>query len=128
MKQEEFRFITVITCSDNNPLLFFPCGGRPMLLAFSGFICIFVSPLFLLMNYLLQSEMTAEITDDCCRGWMGAFLLFVIIPFFPDFQSSFSLMFPNDNRREAKKKTPYILTLLVEPFYCLAGTQLPLLL
>ena len=47
--------------------------------------------------------MTAEITDDCCRGWMGAFLLFVIIPFFPDFQSSFTLMFPRDNRREAEK-------------------------
>lgn len=75
-----------------------------MLLAFSGFICIFVSPLFLLMNYLPRSEMTAEITDDCCRGWMGAFFLFVIIPFFPDFQSSFSLMFPGDNRREAEKK------------------------
>ncbi len=98
-----------------------------MLLAFSGFICIFVSPLFLLMNYLMRSEMTAEITDDCCCGWMGAFLLFVIIPFFPDFQSSFSLMFPNDNRREAEKN-PYILALLVEPLHCLAGTQLALLL
>lgn len=98
-----------------------------MLLAFSGFICIFVSPLFLLMNYLLRSEMTAEITDDCCRGWMGAFLVFVIIPFFPDFQSSFSFMFPNDNIREAEK-TQHILALLVEPFHCLAGTQLPLLL
>ncbi len=76
-----------------------------MLLAFLGFICIFVSPLFLLMNYLPPSEMTAEISDDCCRGWMGAFLLFVIIPFFPDFQSSFPLMFPGDNRREAEKKT-----------------------
>lgn len=73
-----------------------------MLLAFSGFICIFVSPLLLLMNYLLQSEMTGEITDDCCRGWMGAFLLLVIILFFPDFQSSFSLMFPSDNRPKKK--------------------------
>lgn len=98
-----------------------------MLLAFLGFICIFVSPLFLLMNYLLQSEMTAEITDDCCRGLMGAFLFFVIIPFFPDFQSSFSLMLPGDKRQEAKKQT-YILALLVEPLHCLVGTWLPLLL
>ncbi len=103
-----------------------------MLLAFLGFICIFVSPLFLLMNYLPPSEMTAEISDDCCRGWMGAFLLFVIIPFFPDFQSSFPLMFPGDNRREAEKKNKkqptYILALLVEPLYRLVGEQLPLLL
>lgn len=75
-----------------------------MLLAFLGFICIFVSPLFLLMIYLLRSEMTAEITDDCCSGWMGAFLPFVIIPFFPDFQSSFPLMFHSDKRWGAEKK------------------------
>lgn len=80
MKQQEFGFNTVITCNDNNPLVFFPCGSQSML-AFWKFICIFVSPLFLLMNYLLQSEMTAEVAADCCSGWMGTFLLFVIIPF-----------------------------------------------
>lgn len=52
-------------CHGNNPPLFFPCGGRLVLLALSGFICIFVPPLFLLMNYLPPAEMTAEITDGC---------------------------------------------------------------
>lgn len=37
-------------------------------------------------------------------GWVP-FLFFVIIPFFPDFQSSFLLMFPGDNRQEAERKT-----------------------
>lgn len=31
--------------------------------------------------------MTAELTDDCCCGWMGTFLFFVIIPFFLNFVS-----------------------------------------
>lgn len=59
-------------CHGNNPPLFFPCGGGLVLLALSGFICIFVPPLFLLMNYLPAAQMTAEITDggrvieDCC--------------------------------------------------------------
>lgn len=53
-------------CHGNNPPLFFPCGGGLVLPALSGFICIFVPPLFLLMNYLPPAETTAEITDGCC--------------------------------------------------------------
>lgn len=49
--------------------------------------------------------MTAEITDDCFCRKMGAFLRFVIIPFFPDFQSSFSPEFPDDNSQDADKNT-----------------------
>lgn len=128
MKQVEFRFITVITCNDNNPLLFFPCGGRPMLLAFSGFICIFVSPLFLLMNYLLRSEMTAEITDDCCCGWMRAFLLFVIIPFFLIFNQVFHSCSPVTTDEKKKKKHIHFSIASGTFPHFLAGTQLPLLL
>lgn len=89
MKQERFRFITAITCHSNTLVLFFPCGIRPVFLAFLGFICIFVSPLFLLMNYLQHSKTTAEITNDYCHRRMGAFLLFVIIPFSPWFSIKF---------------------------------------
>lgn len=34
MKQEKFKFITVITCHTNQPLSFLPCGCRAVLLAF----------------------------------------------------------------------------------------------
>lgn len=62
-------------------------------------------------------------------GWVP-FLLFVIIPFFPDFQSSFLLMFPGDNRQEAEreKKTKHIrFSIASGTFSLLAGALLPLL-
>lgn len=89
---------------------------------FWGLFAYLFSPLFLLMNYLQRTEMTAEITDDCCRGWMGAFSLLCNYSLFsPDFQSSFPHHFPSDKRHIDKKKN--ILASQVEPFHCLAERQ-----
>lgn len=79
--------------------------------------------------------MTAEITDDCRGGWMGAFSPLCNYSFFfffspPDFQSSFSLMFPDDNSQEADKKkaTHTRIQFASGTFPLLAGMQVPLLL
>lgn len=54
VKVDETRGIRIHP-SNNNPLLLFPCGSGPTLLAFLGFICIFVFP-FVSFDELFTAE------------------------------------------------------------------------
>lgn len=72
---------------------------------FWGLFAYLFSPLFLLMNYLQHTEMTAEITDDCCRGWMGAFSLLCNYSLFsPWFSIKFSPSFPQWQETHRQKE------------------------